>query len=276
MIYVLYHRNCNNGYGAAWAAYTKLGLNGVKYIDVNYNEDFPEMKPNSMVYLVDFSYKKDQLLKLAKNHEKVIVLDHHVTAQEELAGLLGTRNIEGVFNMNKSSSVITWEYFHPISEVPLLLKHIQDRDLWKFELENTKGVHEILCLIGYHSFDRWDEIASKLQENPKEIYQQGNSIVKKTNVTVDMICNFGHVINTPFGKCAIVNCTAFWSEVGNELLKKFPEAEFSASYYKYKDIGWKWSLRSNGDFDVSGIAKTFNGGGHKNTAGFKTEELIWL
>jgi nanoRNase/pAp phosphatase (c-di-AMP/oligoRNAs hydrolase) len=29
------------------------------------------------------------------------------------------------------------------------------------------------------------------------------------------------------------------------------------------------SLRSNGDYDVSAIAKVFGGGGHKNAAGFE-------
>lgn len=32
----------------------------------------------------------------------------------------------------------------------------------------------------------------------------------------------------------------------------------------------KWSLRSNGEFDVSAIAKHHGGGGHKNAAGFET------
>ena len=31
----------------------------------------------------------------------------------------------------------------------------------------------------------------------------------------------------------------------------------------------QFSLRSNGDIDVSAIAKIYNGGGHKNAAGFQ-------
>ena len=39
------------------------------------------------------------------------------------------------------------------------------------------------------------------------------------------------------------------------------------------------SLRSNGDYDVSAIAKAFGGGGHRNAAGFSTDIntlLSWL
>jgi nanoRNase/pAp phosphatase (c-di-AMP/oligoRNAs hydrolase) len=39
----------------------------------------------------------------------------------------------------------------------------------------------------------------------------------------------------------------------------------------------KCSLRSNGDYDVSAIAKAFGGGGHRNAAGFQVpvETLLW-
>jgi nanoRNase/pAp phosphatase (c-di-AMP/oligoRNAs hydrolase) len=38
-------------------------------------------------------------------------------------------------------------------------------------------------------------------------------------------------------------------------------------------------LRSNGDYDVSAIAKAFGGGGHKNAAGFEVQVetlLEWI
>ena len=35
------------------------------------------------------------------------------------------------------------------------------------------------------------------------------------------------------------------------------------------DKSWKVSLRSNGYIDLSKLANTFGGGGHKNAAGFK-------
>ena len=38
-----------------------------------------------------------------------------------------------------------------------------------------------------------------------------------------------------------------------------------------KDGQCKCSLRSNGDYDVSAIAKAFGGGGHRNAAGFTTD-----
>lgn len=277
MTYVLFHKNCNDGYGAAWSAFMKLGRTNVKYLAIGYQEEPPEMESASVVYLVDFSFKREQLLQLAERHEKVIILDHHKTAKEDLDGLLGTRNIEGVFDMNRSGAMITWDYFHQGKPAPRLIQHIQDRDLWLWKMEGTREVHEVLMITEYDGFDPWSDLATKLDGlRAGEVYDIGRSLIRAAERTIDIILNSSHVIDTKYGKCAIVNATSHWSEVGNDLLKKFPEAQYSASYYRLKDGMWKWSVRSQGDFDVSAIAKEFGGGGHKNAAGFKSDTLNWV
>ena len=74
---------------------------------------------------------------------------------------------------------------------------------------------------------------------------------------------FGH-------KVVAVNTTAHWSEVGAEMLNKFPEAKFAISFTVFEN-NTMYSLRGRGDFDVAEIAKTQGGGGHKSAAGFKIE-----
>lgn len=280
MIYVLFHRNCNDGYGAAWAAFRKLGRDGVKYLSVGYQEGPPEMQPSSTLYLVDFSFKKDQLLKLASEHQKIVILDHHKTSQVDLEGieLLGNGKIECVFDMSRSGAMITWDYFHPDNEAPTLIEHIQDRDLWLWKLEGSREVHEVLMITEYDGFDKWTALANKLDDlvENEEIYALGRGLIRATERTVDIILNSSHLVDTPYGKCAIVNATSHWSEVGNELLTKWPTAKFSVSYYRLKDGCYKYSLRSSGDFSVEAICKEFGGGGHKNAGGFKHSTLMWV
>ena len=43
--------------------------------------------------------------------------------------------------------------------------------------------------------------------------------------------------------------------------------------YWFNGENWIYSLRSNGDFDVSEIALKYGGGGHCNAASFTTKEL---
>ena len=43
--------------------------------------------------------------------------------------------------------------------MPLLLLYVQDRDLWRWELEHSREVNATLVLIA-HDFAAWDRLAS--------------------------------------------------------------------------------------------------------------------
>lgn len=67
------------------------------------------------------------------------------------------------------------------------------------------------------------------------------------------------------------------SDVGHELANQ--SGTFGLLWYIDKDNVCRCSLRSNGDYDVSAIAKAFGGGGHLNSAGFTTDIqtlLSWI
>jgi hypothetical protein len=53
--YVLYHSNCYDGFGAAYAAWKKFGDEGTKYLPVSYGFPPPEMPDAKAVSIVDFS-----------------------------------------------------------------------------------------------------------------------------------------------------------------------------------------------------------------------------
>ena len=69
-------------------------------------------------------------------------------------------------------------------------------------------------------------------------------------------------------KVPVANGTVFFSEVGEELCKAYPEAPFAAYYMDRADGKRQWGLRSRTGFDVSAIAKQYGGGGHQAAAGF--------
>ena len=158
-IYVLYHASCADGFGAAYAAWKKLGSQA-KYIPVSYHEYLPDMRENSEVYILDLSYPRDVLIDLNARMKKVIVLDHHKTAQENLRGLVFAK-----FDMEKSGAVLAWEYFHPDKEVPILLEYVQDRDLWQWNLLNSQEVNDLIWSYD-RTFEEWQKLASKLASLP--------------------------------------------------------------------------------------------------------------
>jgi hypothetical protein len=61
------------------------------------------------------------------------------------------------------------------------------------------------------------------------------------------------------------------SDVGHILANE--SGTYGLCWYQQSDGRVNVSLRSNGDYDVTCIAKQFGGGGHKNAAGFTTSVL---
>lgn len=263
MIYVLYHGNCYDGFGAAWAARKALGDElrdlGPKYIPVTHGRPMPEMVDGARVYILDFSYPRAELLALAKRMSRVVVLDHHKTAEEALRGL-AARSLAVTFDMEKSGAILAWEHFFT-GPAPDLLRYIEDRDLWRFSLHESEEVAAAMRSWPF-KFDVWDRL------EVGQLASDGVAILRQTNQMVQMICSqaaMGECAGVP---CVVVNATAFWSEVGHRLLQDWPESPFAASWYRDKHGDTIWSLRGRGDFDVSALAKSQGGGGHRDAAGF--------
>jgi nanoRNase/pAp phosphatase (c-di-AMP/oligoRNAs hydrolase) len=110
------------------------------------------------------------------------------------------------------------------------------------------------------------------EKSREEAVKSGAAILRYSKSMVEMICNQAHYtsffIHIGFDRVPVVNATSLWSEVGEELLKLYPEAPFVGCSHTTRDGHEKWSLRSKGEFDVSAVAREFGGGGHKNAAGF--------
>jgi len=263
MIYVLYHRD-KDGQGAAYSAWKKFG-DKAKYISVQYGENIPLMPGATEVYIVDFSYSREILNELGDNVEKVVVLDHHKTAQKELEQLCHPK-VDVHYDMTKSGAMIAWEYFVGTS-APDLIKYIQDRDLWLFKLDNSIAVHEFLCSFSY-SPALWDFFVTGLSID--HIVAEGKVILRARDKAVKSICRNAFDWTDPDGhKVKKVNSSLYQSEVGHYLLDKYPDIDYACIFSNVDGEKIVHSLRSRGEFDVSAIAKKNGGGGHKNAAGYQ-------
>src|SRR6185369_16472925 len=150
MTLCIYHGNCADGFGAAWAVRKALGE--IDFHAGVYQEDPPDVAGKDVV-MVDFSYKRPVLLEMAKNAKSILIIDHHKTAAEDLVNL--PANVITKFDMNHSGAVLTWKHFFPDQEPPILLLHIEDRDLWRFALQNTRQIQASVFSYPY-DFKIWD------------------------------------------------------------------------------------------------------------------------
>lgn len=267
MIYVLYHTACYDGFGAAFAAWKKFG-NKAKYIPVGYGHPMPAIPNASELYVVDFSYDEEILLGIADTGVKVVVLDHHKTAEQKLMGIMGLNNPEVIFDMERSGAGITWDYFHGEGTRPALIDLIEDRDLWKFKDTRSKKLHSYLLSQPFQ-FDVYEKLVDGV--NLATAIAEGDALERMTDQIVEKICKNARIGSFAGHRVAIVNTSSHWSEVGNRLLDLHPGVEFAIAYTDLKDDTRMFSLRSKAPFDVSKVAALYGGGGHAQAAGFKAK-----
>lgn len=263
---VLYHANCLDGFGAAFAAFEKFkeGDNCLcDFVPAAYGDDQPDFE-NRTVYLLDFSYRRAELKLLCGKAKSVTIIDHHVTAQKDLSGLDEEHdNLTIVFDMEKSGAMLAWEYLHSL-EPPKLFSYIQDRDLWRFEFKETNDVYAALMARPF-DFLYWAALI-RSEEKLKSIIKEGKAINRYRNRMIEAYKKRSVIAEIAGHMVPVVNCPGvITSDLLGELAKGQP---FAAGY---QDVGTKrsWSLRStNEGEDVASIAEKLGGGGHRNAAGF--------
>lgn len=288
---MLYHANCADGFGAAWAAWMRW-RDQVQYVPAAYGAPPPDVA-GKHVLIGDFSYKADTLREMAREAKSIIILDHHKTAEADLAewavdDVAGEfwagddpmklvrenddrigQPIAAMFDMKRSGARMVWEFCHD-AEAPDLIKFIEDRDLWRFQYEETKPFGLWLRSEPF-DFDRWELIAQDLMggNDAHTIMAEATAMQRLYDRQVDEIASLARTGNVGGFNVPLCNCPPqFASEVGHKLLHDNPAAPFSACYSDQgKSRGY--SLRSMDDReDVSAIARKFGGGGHRNAAGF--------
>ncbi len=275
--YVLYHAHCPDGFGAAWAAWKRLGETAT-YVPVRHGVPPPPLPDCARLFLVDFAYPGEQLGRLRKNVPHITILDHHQSAQAALADIREQPprfapdqtppGLFALFDLEESGATLTWRYFHPETDCPDLLRYIKDRDLWQHALPGSQAINAAIRSYP-HDFTVWTEKLAAA-EGLAQLRADGEAILRKQAHDIQSLLAAVMWMELGGYRVPVVNATGNASELGHRLCEVFPEAAFSASYRDTAEDRREWSLRSVGDFDVSAVATRYGGGGHRNAAGFQT------
>lgn len=275
----IYHGKCADGFTSAWAV-NRAGFGpDIEFFPGVYGEAPPDVTGRDVI-LVDFSYKRPVLTEMAMKANTVLILDHHKTAAEDLAGFEplvdvrewdvwhrnGGSGIRAVFDMDRSGAGLTWDFFHRGEKRPPLVDYVEDRDLWRFKLEGSREVSAYIFSNEY-TFENWDRLNVALEDNPQYVINIGAAIERKHHKDVAElveVCKRRMVIGgvEVWGASLPYTLT---SDAGNLMSEGEP---FAACYWDTTK-GRTFSLRSKPEgADVSEIAKAYGGGGHKNASGF--------
>lgn len=289
----IYHGGCDDGFAAAWAVRKALG-DEVEFYPGIYQKEPPPHDGRDVIF-VDFSYKRPVLDAMAAKANSVLILDHHKTAQEDLADLpkpppweswSGATHLPkgpamvALFDMDRSGAALAWDYFigdgsslglkiAVASRQREFIEYIQDRDLWRKALPG--GDEFTIALRSYpQDFLIWDKL---IDAGPQTLIAEGGAIQRYYRLRVEELKRSAYKATMATHRIWIANAPYFAaSEVAGELADR--GLAFGACYFEAEGGRFQYSLRSRGNFDVSAIARQFGGGGHKAAAGFSTDQPI--
>ncbi len=275
--YVLYHDDAD-GYASALAAYLSLG-DDATYIAVQYGQDFPikDLRDHDFVYILDFSYPKEILEDIHSKVKQLVVIDHHETAMRQLDHLP-----YAIFDMTKSGARLSWEYFHPGLEVPEVILLVEDRDLWKFTLEDTKAFDAGMRATGkYTDIHFWAVVYVDTVLRNK-IIEDGRLLVRDLESRVTSFVKNPskyRVVDIDGHRVVVYNTTDNISELGNAFNTTL-DIDYSISYFFTNKGELVLSYRGvKGRVHVGDICQKLGGGGHAAAAGVKLPieaGLAWL
>jgi hypothetical protein len=276
---LVFHKNCADGFGAAWSCYKKLGTNGIVFRAMEHSQPVDISSfTGKRVAVFDFTFPKETTEKIKNVCKSFVCWDHHDTAYNALYG-----KCPGCyFDLEKSGCRLAWEYFFGVhSDVPLLLLYAEDRDLWKWELRESRAVSAYMFYACSLDFDKWDEatatpidiiieqgkvLKSAQDERLKQLVEDKNIQMSKGGAVTKKIANYSVMI---------INAKLNISEIGDELLNRYSNIDFVIiwTYDHWKNqykIHLRGRQRLNNDkaVHVGEIAEVFGGGGHPDSASF--------
>lgn len=261
---VIYHGNCADGFSAAWCFWHKYGQ-ACEFLAGVYQQEPPDVTGRA-VYLVDFSYKRPAVLRMLEQATHITLIDHHKTAIEDLAGI-ESEKFSTFTDLNRSGATLAWDFLFPGQDRPLLLGHVEDRDLWRFKLPGTREVQAFVFSHEY-TFEQWDRLMAADQVELLKMTAAGAAIERKHHKDVAElvgVCKRRMVIGGHDVPVASLPYTLV-SDAGHLMAQGEP---FAACYWDTAE-GRTFGLRStDAGLDVSEIAKQYGGGGHAKAAGFK-------
>lgn len=293
----IYHGHCDDGFTAAYAVreyfrtIDRDGDESVEFYAGVYQQEPPNVAGRD-VLLVDFSYKQPVLRAMAESARSLLILDHHKTALEDLAGLPSVKSwadhqadaehceradgqlcFNAVFDLERSGAGIAWDFFMgSLGEArPLFIDYVEDRDLWRKRFPG--GDEFTIALRSYpQTFEAWDRLFGRDDAAVARLIQEGGAIGRYYQLRVEELKRSAYratlTAEDKTYRIAIANAPYFAASDLAGALRDEPDVDFGASYFEVRRGVWQYSLRSKPGFDVSAVAKCFGGGGHENAAGF--------
>src|SRR3989344_7505273 len=146
---VFFHGNCSDGLAAAYCFYNSKQNDTLFYpLFHDTMNVFVESLSFSQIHECFFldivpSFKTlDTIMKNHKNHLRIVIIDHHVTNSWVKTEFENDLSVSVWFDISRSACALSY-IWNNCADPPLFLLHVEDRDLFKWTVPNSKAFTEM-------------------------------------------------------------------------------------------------------------------------------------
>ena len=265
--------------GYAASAVVKKRYPECKIYYSNYGRSVPNAAfiPGCKMIVTDYSLMEMEFQKCKHLNIDCIWIDHH----RDNYTMLEQKGVcwPGLRDANFCGAALAWKFLFPGKEMPMVVQHVNDYDLWRFKLPGTKefsaGIQLFEQRPAYKSCFIWDKLLSDDPEVAK-------TALEKVIALGDQIQTFGKKRDALFckdlayrtslqtgQKCLVAAVkggnSTFFDSVDQKDIDALCMAQYATDIKRYRcSVYSPDSIK-----EVLPIAKSFGGGGHPGAAGFQ-------
>ncbi len=260
---VLYHAECADGFGAAWAFRQFFG-GDIAYIPYTYGEKImPGQYSGKRVVMVDVSVPRNDFIRLSQETD-LFLIDHHVSASEVLADLPNT-----FFDMKRSGAGLAWDIASMGAPRPLLIDLLEDRDLKRYSLPQTNLLRVLDSLP--QSFPVWTGFSRALVQDPDKLSVEAHAIERYEGAVARRVRAYSTELKYEGFTGVAINAPPFMSGVlAEQFFKNEGLPDFLMIWFYepgLDSVSCIWEARPGEALGVLELAKKYGGGGNKYSAG---------
>lgn len=285
---IIYHDRCPDG--STGAVIARRHCPEAQLYPIRPSQDVAFSHKN--ILYVDVSPTLKNLRELLKTGNTITILDHHASAVEELkmqfeyaeyleynikdhdeGSAHGSAHV--ILDMNRSGAGLAWDFFCPGEARPLFVQYIEDHDLWRFHLPNSRTLRGAFQDVSYKDLDQVERLIHTFPDAYQDWVRKGEGILRNLSTVVfpDLLHETGYdtIFRDAPTKVSKMCDVAYISDYGDWLLR-FTGYNFVVLYQHMKTENGemtKVSLRGDGTYNLSELAREYGGGGHHNASGFR-------
>lgn len=281
-VLVISHEDDIDGLGGVILGY--LAFKDIDYMLIHVNEqteivDFVKNSNYEKVFITDLGLDDkiaDEINELGMN---ILHFDHHETNVYASKYAFSTVEVQrnGISTCGTELFYLYLKENNLLKDNALIKRFVEDTrayDTWDWAKNNNVEANDLNKLFSIVGIDTYiSKMVDKLRNNNKDIFDETDKylIELKTQEENELIelSDKSLIIREKDGlKFGIVFGNKFLSIIGNTLCNRHPELDYMLLI---DPLEMKASLRSV-RIDVSKVAESYGGGGHKYAAGFGLNE----